>query len=442
MGQYQVIGLSRCELLGGAMIMKVHKPLVPWVGVAVLLCSVGLCSAADWPQWRGPQRSGHTDEVDLPLTWDGKKQDNVLWKVAVDFGHSSPIVCGQRVFLSASVRKLPKGPDQKADNHQHRVVCYRTTDGAKLWQTDIEAGSWDTEFSFTAPTPVTDGQHLYAFFGSATVAALDVDGKLLWQRKLPGPFKAEWLSSSPILHQDTLFVFVDVSSDSWLLALDKKTGEVKWEVKRKQGDRAHNSSPLLLVVKDKPQIVVASQGAVLALDPRSTKEIWSCKWSGNRYPSLVAGSDLVYVTGEGGESLAIAPTGEGDVSKTHVKWRQAKTPQGFGTPVIVGDYLFRASPPGIVRCWKVSDGQLVFEERVEGIPTYPSPVATKDGRIYFASAGKSCVLKAGPKLEVLATNDLAEGERNEWTLTGPSAAVSEGKLFLRGPKSLTCIGKK
>ena len=104
--------------------------------------------------------------------------------------------------------------------------------------------------------------------------------------------------------------------------------------------------------------------------------------------------------------------------------------------------MYRASPPGILRCWKVSDGELVVEERVAGIPTYPSPVATKDGRIYFASAGTRCVIEAGPKLKVLATNHLGEGEKNEWTRTGPSAAVSDGKIFLRGPKSLTCIGKK
>jgi outer membrane protein assembly factor BamB len=424
--------------------VKVHTSFIACCGAAVLLLSAGLGPAGDWPQWRGPQRSGHADEADLPLTWDGMTRENVRWKVAADFGHSSPIVWGERLFLTASVTKGKVGGEAslKAVNQQHRVACYRTTDGTKLWQTDVESGSWDTQFSFTASTPVTDGKHLYALFGSATVAALDLDGKLLWQQKLPGPFKAEWLSSSPILYQDTLFVFVDVSSDAWLLALDKHSGEIKWQVPRKQHDRAHNSSPLLVVVKDRPQIVVASQGAVLALDPSSGKDIWSCKWGGNRYPSLVAGASLVYVTGEGGESLAIDPTGEGDVSKTHVKWRHAKAPQGFGSPVIVGEHLYRASPPGVLRCWKVSDGQLVFEERVEGIPIFPSPVATKDGRIYFASAGTSCVVKAGPKLEVLATNDLGEGERNEWTLTGPSPAVSTGRIYLRGPKSLTCMGNR
>jgi outer membrane protein assembly factor BamB len=418
------------------------RPLTAGCGVALLLFAVGFGRADNWPQWRGPQRSGHTDETDLPLTWDGKTKANVLWKVPADFGHASPIVWDGRVYLSASVRKLPKGPDREATNHLHRVACYRAADGAKLWQTDIEPGSWDTEFSFTASTPVTDGKHLYVLFGSATVAALDLDGKLRWQKTLPGPARAEWLSSSPVLFEDTLFLFIDVSSEFWLRALDKNTGAVKWEARRKQHDRAHNSSPLLVVAKGRPQIVVAAEGAVVSLDAKTGKDVWSCKWRGNRYAALVAGAGLVFATGEGGESLAIDPTGEGDVSKTHVKWRHANSPKGFGSPVIVGDYLYRASPPGLLRCWKVADGQLVFEERVEGIPTFPSPVATKDGRIYFAGSGKSCVIKAGPKLEVLATNDLGEGERNEWTLSGPSAAVSQGRIFLRGPKSLTCVGKK
>ena len=424
--------------------MRDRISLVAWFGGALLLFSAGVCTAADWPQWRGPQRSGHADESDLPLKWDGKAKENVLWRVPADFGHSSPVVRGGRVFLSASVTKGKVGGEAslKAVNHQHRVVCYRATDGEKLWQTDVEPGPWDTQFSFTASTPVADEKALYTLFGSGTVAALDLGGKLLWQHTLTGPLKAEWLSSSPVLYKDTVFVFIDISSDTWLLAFDKNTGKVLWEQKRKQTDRSHNSSPLILTVKDRPLLVVATHGAVLALDPASGKEVWACKWGGNRYPSLVAGAGVVFVTGEGGESLAIDPTGEGDVTKTHLKWRQAKAPQGFGSPVIVGEYLYRASPPGILRCWKVADGELVFEERVEGIPTFSSPVATRDGRLYFAGAGKSCVVKAGPKLDVLAANDLGEGEKNEWTLTGPSAAVSDGRIFLRGPKSLTCVGKK
>jgi outer membrane protein assembly factor BamB len=422
--------------------VAVHKPLAAWPVVALLFCFAHVGWAGDWPQWRGPQRSGHSDEVGLPLTWDGKTQENVLWKVPADFGHSSPVIWGERVFLTASVRKLPRGSNETAANQMHRVACFRTTTGMKLWQTDIEPGSWDTQFSFTAATPVCDGERVFGFFGSGTVAAVDFDGKLLWQKKLPGPFKAEWLSSSPVLYHDTLFVLVDVSNDFWLLALDKKTGTVIRELKRKQNDRAHNASPLLVAVKDKVQFILVGGGAVQALDPASDRVIWTCKWGGNRYPSVVYGSGLVFATGEGGASLAIDPTGEGDVTKTHVKWRLAKTPQGYGSPVIVGDYLYRASPPGIIRCWKMSDGQLAYEERVEGVPTYISPVATKDGRIYFASSFKSCVLQAGPQLQVLASNVLEVERDSEGYSSGPSPAIAQGRIFLRSPRALFCIAKK
>jgi outer membrane protein assembly factor BamB len=419
-----------------------HERVAAWGFVVLLLGAAWPCSAGEWPGWRGPRRTGHTDEAGLPLSWDGKTKQNVLWKAAADFGHSSPIVWGSRVFLTASVLKVPRGSQQKANDQRHRVACYRTSDGKKLWQTDVEPGLWDTEFSFTAATPVTDGKRVYALFGSGTIVALDFMGKLLWQKKLPGPFKAEWLSSSPLLYRDTLFVFVDVSDDVWMLALDKKTGAVQRELKRKQNARGHNSSPLLLSVQDKVQLLIAGGGAVQARDPISDKVIWSCKWGGNRYPSLVSGSGLVFVTGEGGESLAIDPGGEGDVSKSHVKWRLSKTPQGFGSPLIVGDYLYRASPPGIIRCWKMADGQLVYEERLEGVPTYTSPVATRDGRIYLAGSYKSYVLKAGPQLQVLAKNILEVERSAEGFSSGPSLAVSNGSLFLRSPRALFCIGKK
>src|SRR5260370_39610761 len=121
--------------------------------------------------------------------------------------------------------------------------------------------------------------------------------------------------------------------------------------------------------------------------------IWLCECVGYLYASLVSGGGLFYASGEWGESLAIDPTCQGDVTKTHIKWKHTKTPQGFGSPIIVGDYVYRASPPGVIRCWKLSDGQAVFEDRVEGLPIFPSPVATKNGRIYFARPGKSLVIK-------------------------------------------------
>jgi outer membrane protein assembly factor BamB len=420
---------------------------IRWFGVLTLaLLTPTAAPANDWPQWRGPDRLGHTPESDLPLTWDGKTRQNIAWRVPADFGHASPVISAGRVYLAASVRKRHKESDQLADNQTHRVTCYAAEDGAKLWQADVDAGPWNTQFSFTAATPVTDGKALYALFGSGVIVALDLaaDGKRLWQKVLPaGLAKAEWLASSPLLHDHTLFVAVDVSDENWLLALDAATGDTRWQLRRKQGERAHNASPLIINAVGKHLLAIAAPDAVLVLDPADGKTVWSCKWGGNRYPSLVFGGGLLIATGEGCETLAIDPAGAGDVSKTHVRWRHPRAPRGFGAPVAAGDYLYRASPPGILRCWKVADGQSVFEEELPGVPTYTSPVATADGLIYFAGPNRTVVIKAGPKLEVVATNDLGEGERNnaEGGQTGPSMAVADGRIFLRGPKSLTCIRK-
>jgi outer membrane protein assembly factor BamB len=265
--------------------MTFSRTIRTWIialftALLTLGCSRG--SASDRPEWRGLMRTGHTDEADLPLTWGGKGAANVLWKVPADFGHSSPVVRGDRILLTGSVRKTPKGKEDRAADQVHRVACYRTTDGTKLWQTDVEPGTW---------------------------------------------------------------------------------------------------------------------------------------------------------------GLAIDPTGEGDVTKTHVRWRHARNQQGFGSPIVVGDYLYRVGQPGVLRCWKWSNGEVVFEEKLEGAPTYPSPVATKDGHIYFASGSKSVVVKAGMKPEVLATNVL-EASKGEWTLNGPSPAVSGGRILVRSPKMLYGVGKK
>ena len=125
-------------------------------------------------------------------------------------------------------------------------MLFRSADGARVWQTEIEPGTWDTMFSFTTPTPVTDGKRLFTYFGSAVFVALDLDGRILWRKTLPGPFKAEWLCSSPLLFAETLYIFCDVNNTTWLFALDARTGDVKWERARPQNEKAHNSSPLLV----------------------------------------------------------------------------------------------------------------------------------------------------------------------------------------------------
>ncbi|HEV3445854.1 MAG TPA: PQQ-binding-like beta-propeller repeat protein, partial [Gemmataceae bacterium] len=216
-----------------------RKPLLAILG---LLLVVGLGAAADWPGWRGATGMGQTTEKDLPLTWGGKENSNVLWKAALpgegrktepDQNQSSPIVCRGRVFVTASY--WPERRDAK-QFPEHHVACYRAADGQLLWDVRVPPGPWllsDLRGGYTAPTPAADGERVYALFGSAVLAALDFDGKLVWRKEVV-PYKFDVaVGTSPVLYQDTVLLQCDqVDQSSRLLAFDRRTGALKWEQKR------------------------------------------------------------------------------------------------------------------------------------------------------------------------------------------------------------------
>ncbi len=404
---------------------------------ATLLGAPGAGRAGNWPGWRGPTGAGYTDETELPLTWGGKKDENVLWKVDLKGrSFSSPIVWGDRVFITNVVKQN----DQDSKNKvvpEHRVICYAAEDGKELWSTTVPHGNFADGY-YTIPTPVTDGKRIYAWFGSGVMAALDFDGKIVWRWEHPGPYHVyPGVSSSPLLFEDSVLILCDQGKDSFLLALDKKSGEVKWEKKRPKVSGSTNSSPILMPVKGKPQIMVAASKALQGLDPATGNELWWCAKDGGYWTSLTYGSGLVYTDSGGGRGVAVDPSGEGDVNKSHVKWQHPKVPEGLGCPLIVGEYLYRVHKPGVLKCWKLSSGELVYEKRLENISFLASPIATADGRIYIASPRRGYVIKAGPEPEVLATNSLKDGGDD-----GPSPAVSGGHIFLKTTGRLYAIGKK
>jgi outer membrane protein assembly factor BamB len=195
---------------------------------------------------------------------------------------------------------------------------------------------------------------------------------------------------------------------------------------------------MLIRVKDKDQLVVAAADALQGLDPASGEVVWHCAKDGGYWTSLTYGSGLVYADSGGGRGVAVDPTGSGDVDKTHVKWQHPKVPEGLGCPVIVGDYLLRAHKPGMLKCWRLSTGELVADKRLEGISYVSSPITTPEGRVYIASAGRSYVLQVGGDkgVEVLASNTLPGGD------DGPSPAVAGGRIFLKSRGELFCVGKK
>ena len=399
---------------------------------ALLLVTLSVAThAANWPQFRGESGLGYTDERDLPLTWNAKTGENIAWRAALpksDNPWSSPIVCGDRVFVTA-VQNQPV---------IHRVLCFAKVDGKPLWETTVEPGSLilkDLRGGYGAPTPCTDGQRVYVVFGSAVIAALDFNGKLVWRKELANTAFDVALGSSPILFGDTVILDCDqTGKTSSIVAFDKVTGEIKWEAKRPETSFAH-STPAIVKVAGESQMLVSASGALQGVDPASGKVLWWCAAQGDVSSPAFGGGVVFSDSGRGGKAVCVDPGGSGDVTKTHLKWTIPQISEGLSSAIIAGDFVWRTHSPEILKCFKLATGELAFSVRLPAVSTWPSPVATSDGRIYFASAGRSYVLKVSDKLEVLATNEIGEENR-------ASAAVSDGRIFLRGDKSLYCIQNK
>ena len=401
-------------------------------------------SAADWPGWRGPTGMGLSDEKDLPLTWGGNDGENILWKrplpgadgkAKLDNNQSSPIVQGGRVFVTVSY--WPSGVEQK-EYPEHHVVCFRADDGAPLWDVKVDPGPWklgDLRGGYAAPTPAADAERVYVLFGSSVLAALDHDGKPLWRKEItPYDFDVA-VGCSPVLYKDTVLLQCDQNAKhSRLLAFDRKTGDLKWEKKRPEFGFTH-STPTRAEINGKTELLVAASNALQGLDPADGTVLWSCQAPGDTASPVYSGGVVYIDSGRGSPGVAVDPTGEGDVTKTHLKWRLDSVPEAFGSPVAVDGLLYRLLNSGYVSCRKLDGGDQVYNQRLPGVTGPCSPVATADGRVYFASAGKSFVLRAGPKPEILATNDLGDA-------CPASPAAAAGHIYLKGRHYLYCIGRK
>ena len=216
-----------------------NRLISPLAGLAFLLATT-TALAADWPSWRGATGQGICDERDLPLTWGGKDETGVLWKIYLpgveekatpDKNQSSPIVVQGRVFVTTSY--WPKSVKPAEAIPEHHVTCYSASDGKQLWDVTIPPGPWknsDLRGGYTAPTPAADGERVYVVFGSSVIAALDFEGKSIWRKEIK-PFDYDVaVGSSPIVYEDTIIYQCDqVNKSARLLAFDRKTGDVKWE---------------------------------------------------------------------------------------------------------------------------------------------------------------------------------------------------------------------
>ena len=303
---------------------------------------------------------------------------------------------------------------------------------------------------YAVPTPVTDGQLVFCWFGSGVFAALDFDGKIVWRDEVSGevPKNVDGMINSPVLFEDTVIRIQNLDqphAKGVVQALDKQTGEVKWERPLPKSGRA-NASPVLLPVNSKPALIVPSAGLLEAISPADGTPIWSFKRRmGDLSP--VFGSGLLFTDTprrprhghrpRPARGTSPRPTGSGRSTRRPASY-------AFASPAVCGDYIYRAAKPDLLTCWKLSTGEQLYAETVEGITNLASPVVTADGLVYFATSGPSYVIKAGPKLEVLAKNELGGFHGNN----GASPAVADGRIYVRdaepagaGRRSCTASGR-
>ena len=434
------------------------------MAVVMALLAGGSLTAADWPSWRGPAGTGSTTETRLPERWSAT--ENVAWKAQLGgLGVSSPIVSGNRIIVTSQLGSGVRSPGNHprlvqganaaaageraiearaaADNRTFFLVeAFNRADGKRLWEYRVEAtgtlpGVHD-KHNLASPSPVTDGQMVYAWFGTGQIVALDMNGKLVWQRHLGteiSPFDVTWgHSSSPTLFEDTLLLLCDHAPASYLLAVDRRTGRERWRADRGKGKLSY-STPLVVETPSGPELIVNSSERIDAYNPRTGALLWYTG-STNRFPIPVPifHDGMIYMSRgyRSGPYMAIRPGGRGDVTASHIAWESPTGAPYISSLVHDGGLIFMATDVGGVTVVDAKSGARVWQQRIEGIFS-ASPVAG-DGKVYFASeTGETIVVRSGRTPEVIARNDI--GERMM-----ASPAISNGQIFLRTDDHLFAIG--
>jgi outer membrane protein assembly factor BamB len=440
-------------------------------GALLALCTLAAAAAYavepgyNWPQWRGPAGQAISEDARVPLEWSAT--ENVLWKTPIPGrGHSQPIVWEDRVFLTTAIEgeavpgagavkhmdegKEFKHPDALGADHQHtfKVLALDAATGKLLWERTAWAGTpYDDRHkkaSYAAPTPVTDGRLVYAYFGTEGLYAYDFEGKLAW-KAIPGKIPTLGMSvgTSPLLYGELVILQCDEDGGqaSFIVAYDKKTGKEAWRTARPV--QVSWSTPVLVEAREarRSELVTTGNEWVIAYDPVTGQELWRTKGvASNAIPSAVTGPDLVVVSAGFPEKVAMAirPGGSGDLTGTpRILWKYAKGTAYVPSPVLYGDYVYLVTDKGLVTCLDARTGEVKYEGGRVPVPaTFTASPVVVDGRLVWVSEdGDAYVIKAGPVHEVLRSNPLGEP-------VYASPAIAQGRLFIRGAQHLYCIGKK
>ncbi len=415
----------------------------------------------NWPQWRGPGGAGIAQGSQYPDVWSSR--GGFAWKTEIPGrGHSSPIVWGNRVYLTTAVegehlpgRTAPDHlgydllpgylhPDSVGVDYRHalKVLAIDSATGALVWERTVYDGPvYDNRHranTYASASVVTDGAMVYASFESEGLYALDMDGQVRWQVSFGGMAKAGLgPGTSPILFDDLVILQGDLEmgAGSFIAGLDRATGKQVWRTER--SNRRSWATPLLVETPGRTELLAAGAEAVVAYDPKTGRELYRTEGTRSHpIPSFVAGHGLVFATA-GSQAkvvLAIRPGADGEVDGSRVAWRHNKGTAYVASPILYGDHLYLLSDAGIVTCLDARTGRLIYEGGRVPVPATfrASPVAFGDRILLTSEDGDTFVLRAGPVHEILRTNSIDEPV---WA----SPALANGMVFIRGARHLFAI---
>jgi outer membrane protein assembly factor BamB len=403
-----------------------------------------------WPQWRGPYATGASKQAKPPLEWSETK--NIRWKKEIPGrGFGTPVIWGDLIFLLTAVPKDAAGDaahaarGQTPDVHRYVVLALNRKDGSVAWERVAREeapheGSHQEWGTWASPSAVTDGEHVIASFESRGIYAYDMKGKPIWQKDLGDKTMRNQFGegSSPALHGNTVVIVWDHQKESFIVALDKRTGDERWRVARDEIDSW--ATPLVVSAGGRAQVVTSGMKQVRSYDLETGKLVWTAPGlTMNPIPSPVAADGIVILTsgfrGNNLKAVRIADARDDITNTPAIVWTLDRDTPYVPSPLLYDGILYLLkSNSGILSAFDAATGKPHYQlTRLEGAPNVFASPAGAAGRVYIPGQdGTTVVLKHGPAFEVLAQNKLDDG-------FNASPALVDGELYLRGAKSLYCI---